>query len=112
MIKKIIMTVILCFAVFAIAPNITFASDLTVSSAKSQGLVGEKPDGLLGAITSSANVESFVASTNAARIEQYKAVAKTNNISLAQVQQLAGAKLIASASAGQYIFKGGAWVKK
>ena len=87
---------------------------LTLEAAKSQGLVGEQPDGLVGAVDSSVyGVAELVAETNKERIATYKDIAAKNGTALPQVQALAGKNLIQQTPAGQYIKNAaGGWQKK
>ncbi|MCE2572142.1 YdbL family protein [Motilimonas eburnea] len=86
---------------------------LDLHSAKDQGLIGERPDGMVGAVQASAEVNSIVASINAQRLEAYKKIAKKNNMTTEQVAILAGEKALQKTPSGQYIMNGaGKWVKK
>jgi len=87
---------------------------MSVESAKTQGLVGERQDGLLGVVASpTPELRQLVETTNAERLEKYKAIAEKRGTALDQVQAVAGKKLIDSASPGEYIQgAGGGWQKK
>lgn len=86
---------------------------LDLSQAKAQGWIGEKPDGLVGAIDNRSDIKALVDKINAERLERYKAVATKNGTPLAQVQALAGKQLIDRTPAGEYIMSpGGQWQKK
>lgn len=89
-----------------------FAMDL--SAAKGQGLVGERPDGYLGAVAAGrADVQALVNDINAQRRAQYQALAQRNGTSLAAVEQVVGQKLISRAGPGEYVMTpGGQWVRK
>ncbi len=110
--KKLFAILVVCMTVFVISPAITHAADLTVSGAKASGLVGEKPDGLLGAVSADPAVAALVSTTNAARLSKYRGVADKNGLTLQQVQGVAGDKLIREAKKGHYIWRGGSWQKK
>jgi uncharacterized protein YdbL (DUF1318 family) len=104
---------ILSFAVMmVVAVPLAFA--MSVESAKTQGLVGERQDGLLGVVASpTPELRQLVETTNAERLEKYKAIAEKRGTALDQVQAVAGKKLIDSASPGEYIQgAGGGWQKK
>lgn len=105
----------LILTVFAMIVTTTMAfAALSLDSAKSQGLVGERPDGMLG-IVSAANpdVQALVDNTNAERLSKYQQIASKNGTPLEQVQALAGKKLVENTAPGQYIMNaGGGWQKK
>lgn len=87
---------------------------MSVESAKSQGLVGERMDGMLGIVAApTAELKDMVDNINAERAEKYKGIAEKRGTSLDAVQAYAGKKLIEKASAGEYIQNaGGGWQKK
>lgn len=105
--------VLLTLAVLALTTTMALAG-MTLESAKQQGLVGERPDGLVGAVTTpSSDVAALVAETNAKRIEKYQAIAAKNGTAPDQVQALAGKNLVAQTPAGQYIMNAsGGWQLK
>ena len=84
----------------------------TLGDAKKQGLVGEKDNGYVGIIVDSAQTRQLVDSVNAKRKAKYLELAKKNKITLTQVEKLAAEKTYAKTRAGNYIWKGGRWVKK
>lgn len=104
---------IIGFAVMmVVAIPLAFAMD--VQSAKTQGLVGERQDGLLGIVASpTPELRQLVETTNAERIEKYKGIAQKRGTELSNVQAFAGKKLIDGASPGEYIQSAsGGWQKK
>lgn len=108
------MTKILGFAVMmVIATPLAFAQ-MTVETAKTQGLVGERQDGLLGVVsTPTPELRTLVETTNAERIEKYKGIATKRGTSLENVQAFVGKKLIDGAASGEYIQStSGGWQKK
>jgi uncharacterized protein YdbL (DUF1318 family) len=107
---RTLLTLIAAFAV--LAPNAAFAIDL--STAKSQGLVGERHDGLIGPVTppGSGEVQALVAQTNAGRLDLYKKQAQQEGVTLDQYQAVAGSNLIQRTPSGQYVNTGGGWTKK
>lgn len=110
---KRIMKTIAFAAVLVVALTVNaFAMDL--STAKSQGLVGERPDGYLGAVAAGrADVQALINDINAKRRAQYQALAQRNGTSLAAVEQVVGQKLISRADPGEYVMTpGGQWVRK
>jgi len=99
----LILTLIFSFSVFAIE----------LSDAKQQGLVGERVDGLLGAIGTSREVKDLVNDINAQRLAVYKQIAEKNAMTIEQVSVLAGQKAITKTPRGQYIQNtAGQWVIK
>lgn len=113
MMKSIILKGLLTMTALVMSGAIAFAA-LTVDAAKQQGLVGERPDGMLGIVASgNPEVSTLVDTTNAERLAKYQAIAAKNGTELEQVKTLAGKKLIESAGSGEYIMTaGGGWQKK
>ena len=90
-----------------------FALDL--DAAKIQGLVGEQPDGYIGAVQSNpgGDVLQLVSSVNSQRRTHYQGISQSSNLPLATVESLAGAKLIQRVPSGQYVRNASRqWVKK
>jgi Uncharacterized protein conserved in bacteria len=87
-----------------------FAVDL--DEAKARGLVGETLSGYLEVVSGNGEARDLVVEINAKRKAQYKNIAAKNNISLGDVELLAGKKAIEKTPAGQYIKIGGQWQKK
>ncbi len=88
-----------------------FALDL--SQAKSQGLIGEQPNGYLGLIKASNEAKTLINDINKKRKVAYENVASKNNLSIKDVEQLAGQKLINKAGPGEFVQSPtGTWVKK
>lgn len=105
----------LILTVFAMIVTTTMAfAAISLDSAKSQGLVGERPDGLLGIVsTATPDVQALVNNTNTERLSKYQGVAAKNGTPLEQVQALAGKKLIENTASGHFIMNaGGGWQKK
>ena len=69
-------------------------SQLNLSQARSQGLVGEQRDGLLGIVQNSAGVSALVQQVNNERMAEYRRIAENTGAPLSAVQQRAGAQLI------------------
>ncbi|SCK30880.1 YdbL family protein [Vogesella sp. LIG4] len=88
------------------------AMALDLGSAKTQGLVGEQPDGYLGVVKSTPEAVALAADINAKRREAYDAIAKKNGATIDQVAALAGQKAIDKAAPGSYVKANGQWVKK
>ncbi len=110
--KKIATFVLLTvtIATFSIA---AFAQSLSLEDAKARGLVGERPDGMIGAVsTQSPDVAALIAKINTGRMEVYRETAAKQNLPVSQVQTIAAQKLMDSARPGQYIYQNGNWIQK
>jgi len=90
----------------------SIAHALDIKSAKAQGLVGERPDGYLGAVKKDGAVVAFVNTINSKRKAKYTALAKKNNTSLQAVQKIVGNKLQTQAKKGEYVLQGNRWVRR
>jgi uncharacterized protein YdbL (DUF1318 family) len=89
------------------------AYSVDLQTAKSQGLVGETPEGYLSAVKSpSAETKALIESVNLKRKQKYQEIAARNKTSLQTVEQLAGKKAIEKSKPGSYIKQGGSWQKK
>jgi hypothetical protein len=90
------------------------AAAMTLDAAKAQGVVGERADGLVGAVGSAdAEISALIATVNKERLERYAAVAAKNGTDVTKVQAVAGQKLIENTPAGQYVQDAsGRWVKR
>ena len=90
-------------------------AQMTLDQAKAAGLVGERPDGLVGAVdgAAGADVRALVDSVNAQRLEHYAEIAAGNNSTVEAVQAVAGAELIERTPPGQYVMDAaGTWFMK
>ena len=88
---------------------------IDLHAAKSQGLVGEQPNGYLGAVKGmpSNDVAALMKQINTARKIEYQKIAKTNNTQLDVIEKLAGKKAIEKTLPGQFVKSpSGEWVKK
>ncbi|MBM3515562.1 MAG: DUF1318 domain-containing protein [Alphaproteobacteria bacterium] len=98
-----------------VAAAATPAFALTLDEARGQGLIGERPDGLVGAVAASpsAEVKALVDSVNTARLASYKDVAQKNGTPLDAVQMIAGEKQVQKAKENRWFVLGadGAWSK-
>lgn len=94
---------LLLAAALAFAPAVAQASEL--DDAKTRGQIGERFDGYLGVVEEPApsNVKALVEDINRQRRTQYEKVAEKNNVALAQVGRVAGAKLIERTKQGQFV---------
>ncbi|TMO64236.1 YdbL family protein [Pseudoalteromonas aurantia] len=96
-----------------IALGMTFSAfALTLNSAKSQGLVGETSSGYLALVSQNAQAQTLINSVNAKRKSKYQQLAQKNNLSLAQVETLAGKKAVEKTASGHFIKVKGKWIKK
>jgi hypothetical protein len=86
---------------------------MSLEQAKKQGLVGELPNGYLGAVVSNSDVNSLVDKVNIRRKDIYLKLARKNNLTMEQVTKLAGEKALAKTQSGHLIKNAaGKWVKK
>lgn len=85
-----------------------FALDL--SQARSQKLVGERPDGYVAAVKSSSDVNALVQEVNAKRKAEYTRISKENGQPVEVVAKLAAPKIISGLPSGSlYLATDGAW---
>lgn len=100
-------------ALVVIGAAASAANAVTLDEARTQGLVGERPDGLVGAVAPSPapDVKALVDSVNAARLASYKDVAQKNGTPIDAVQMVAGEKQVQKAKENKwyYLGAGGAW---
>ena len=110
-----IMPVVAVGSVGVVAVSAPVYAAMSLDAAKSQGLVGERPDGLLGVVggAASGEVQALVKDVNARRMEIFKKVAKDKGQSVETVQKISGQEFIDRTPAGQYVMNAqGAWQKK
>ena len=108
MLRLLTITILL----YSIGTVSAFALDLT--EAKNQGIVGEQPDGYLGAVnkTPSDEVEVLINDINNKRRAKYQEISARNGQPLSVVEKLAAGKALAHAKSGHYLKKDGNWTKK
>ena len=96
---------VLMLAIALSAGFSSLALALELGEAKTQGVVGEKVDGYVSAVTAnpSAEVQALISSTNDGRRKVYADLAKRNNITIDAVGVLAAEKLRASAASGEFL---------
>lgn len=88
-----------------------FALDL--DSARAKGLIGERPDGYIAAVTPSPEVNQLVANVNQLRKGEYQKIAARNGQTMDVVEKLAAVKIQERAASGAYFMDAsGNWVKK
>jgi uncharacterized protein YdbL (DUF1318 family) len=86
-----------------------------LEDAKATGLVGERIDGYLGVVDSSApgDIKRLVEQINAEREAKYAEVADKKGVPVKAVAQIAGEKLINRAGRGEYVMGAdGQWRQK
>ena len=107
--KKLVQSLLIAFA-FVASP--VFAVEL--DQAKNDGLIGERADGYLGLVETgaSAPVVALVQQVNTKRKAEYERIAAKNNLSLDQVQALAGKKTIERTRQGHWVLLNGGWQRK
>ena len=78
---------------------------LTLDEAKDSGLVGEDASGYIAAVSEkpAKDVVALVNDINAKRRAEYERIAAANDISVADVEKLAGKKAIEKSPEGAYI---------
>lgn len=101
----------LLFVVTLLFAGAVYALDL--DSAKSQGLLGEQPNGYLGVVKATPEAVELASEVNEKRREAYRRIARENGITLEQVANLAGQKAIKKTPSGEYVkTPTGQWVIK
>lgn len=84
-----------------------------LDDAKAQGLIGERLDGYVGAVTGDASVKALIDEVNAGRKAKYAEIAAKRGTPVEAVAQVAGEKLIERTPAGQYVMgSNGQWQRK
>ncbi len=96
---------------FVFAATAAFALDL--DQARNQGAIGERADGLVGAVSTAADVAQLVQSINDARMDDYRKIAAQQGTKVDAVQAIAGAKQVEKARANGWYFMdaSGSWKK-
>ena len=95
--------------------GVVAAAGLSLGEAKQQGLVGEQYDGYLGAVASNPTpaVRTLVNDVNGKRRAKYSQIAQTNDLTVSNVESLAGKKSIQKTASGNYVkAQGGSWQRK
>jgi len=120
---KIVMRRIYRLIVCVIVPTILLGTlwlpllgwGLTLEEAKTQGMVGEQPNGYLGIVQpgASAEVQALVNDVNQKRRQTYEDISRRNSTKLEAVEMLAGKTAIDNTKPGNFIQRlSGQWVKK
>ncbi|GEM_PF-6123341 len=79
---------------------------------KTQGKIGEKNNGFLAVIQDRKATRNLVKAINQERLKHYEKIALNNQLTLQEVEYLAGQKASEKAKKGHYIQKNGQWIKK
>lgn len=98
----------------ALGLSIAFpAAAVDLDQARKDGLVGERPDGLVGAVQASphSDIQALVESVNTARMTEYRVIAQKNGSPIDAVQAIAGEKQIQRAKENKWyvLTSGGNW---
>ena len=108
-IKSLLSTLLAVLMLVFAAP--AFADGL--DDARAAGQIGERPDGLVGAVNAGApaNINSLVQATNAKRMEKYQQISTQKGVPVEQVGAIAGEKIISKLKSGyKYMDLSGNWV--
>ncbi len=102
----------LIFSFLLLVSSAAFAADL--EQAKRDGLIGERADGYLGLVETSApsDLRALVADVNEKRKAEYQRIAAGNSLEMAQVEALAGKKAIERTQPGGWVLRNGGWQRK
>lgn len=88
-------------------------AQLSLDQARREKLVGERSDGLLGALVNRADVVEMVERLNAERMAAYQKIAGDENIPVSQVQAIAAQQILPRLPAGSvYMDNNGRWVER
>lgn len=103
--------IIALFAAVMSISSVAFSMDF--AQARAQGIVGEKNDGYIGAVTSAPEAGAIVNEINARRRAEYEKIAKNNGQPVSVVGQVASENIIKSLPRGSfYQSPNGSWQKK
>jgi uncharacterized protein YdbL (DUF1318 family) len=106
----VLLTLALVFSTLGAAPAIAGP----VEDAKAAGLIGEQPDGFLGAVVANppANIAALIRDINTKRLAAYTDIATKNGTSVEAVGAVTAQKLYNEAKPGTFLLVNGSWVKK
>ncbi|POU77151.1 DUF1318 domain-containing protein [Leclercia sp. LSNIH6] len=86
---------------------------LTLNEARTEGRVGETLSGYIAPRSQDRETLALVEQINKARTESYQRLADSNNLPVDEVAKMAGSKLVARASPGEYVQGvNGKWLQK
>jgi hypothetical protein len=105
-------TLLLATLLLSAASGLAAADQL--AQAKQNGLVGERADGYLGLVKTTVpeDVAALVKEVNSKRRAEYQRIAEANDLTVEQVQALAGRKAIERTEPGGWIMPNGGWQQK
>ncbi len=108
--RRLFLVLVLALTPVAALP----AHAIELDTAKAQGLVGEKPDGLLGIVGApTGELQALVSDVNTRRMAVFRDIAAKNGQGLAAVQAVSGDEFISRTPRGQYVMDStGHWTKK
>lgn len=97
-----------------LATSVAAFAQSDLASAKAEGLIGERPDGLVAVVSNSTPaLEAIVADVNAERMNEYRQIAQETDAPLEAVQARAGRQIIERLPSGQYFMDAaGRWRRK
>ncbi len=100
-------------AFFLVAAPAGYAHAAPIDDAKAAGLIGEQPDGYLGAVVKpNEATQELLKKINGERRAAYQKIAKKRGTKVAQVAALAGKKLVEKAESGHFVRKqDGSWIQ-
>jgi uncharacterized protein YdbL (DUF1318 family) len=110
-IKSLLGSLMMALAMMFAAPAMADSLD----QARAAGLVGERPDGYVAAVSANApaDVMSLVQSVNAQRLQRYQQIAGEKGVPVQQVGAITAEKIIAKLKPGWYYMNAsGQWVQK
>ena len=112
MMRALIRSVALLFTVLAV--SLTSYAQGGLASAKAEGLIGERPDGLVAVVSDATpELQSLVSEVNSERMTEYRQIAQETDAPLEAVQARAGRQIIERLPAGQYFMDAaGRWRQK
>jgi uncharacterized protein YdbL (DUF1318 family) len=91
------------------------ASAASLTDAKEQGWIGEKPDGYIGLVRNDAplDIQALVREVNSKRRTEYERIAQRQGAPLSEVEKVGGNTAIEKTRPGHYIMdSSGRWRRK
>ncbi len=81
------------------------AAAMDLDTARETGLVGERLDGYVGVVNASGSVDALVAEINQQRKQHYQQIANKQNTPLANIEKIAGEKLVGKAKQQGFFYQ-------
>jgi len=109
-IMRLFISTLVALAMFALP-----ALAETLDGARAKGLIGERPDGYVGAVGApSPDIQALITSINSQRRSKYEQIAKQKGVPVEQIGALTAEKIIQEnlQPGWLYMDSGGNWVKK